>query len=79
MYASFAKWHASGEDGIGLLARALKKSAWRGPAPNRAQCMQPRSCPVEAQSVKNTGRAHRQNTRDMMRARKYLLSNGTLA
>jgi len=25
--------------------------------------MQPRSCPVEAQSVKNTGRAHRRNTR----------------
>jgi len=35
MYASFAKWHASGEDGISLLERALKKSAWRRPARDR--------------------------------------------
>jgi len=55
MYASFARWRAAGEDGISLLARALKKSAWRGPQETGAQRMQPRSCPVEAQSVKNTG------------------------
>ena len=37
VHSYFAKWSEPDEQGVGLLARALKKSGWRGPRQTGAQ------------------------------------------
>jgi transposase len=53
VYAYFAKWNKSDQQGVSVLERALKKSGWRGLGRNACTTL----LIVDAQSVKNTDTA----------------------